>query len=362
MSKHTYLLLKIKYLLLGATILLSTAASVQAQEYKWRIATFDGETGAYWNNFLVPFVDNVEKLTNGRMVLEPIPGGTLGSIFKIYEQVDDGLVEMAMMPPTFLGTEDMTNATILAFPTGLGVDSLLPWIYEGGGQDILKAHRAERMDMHAFVLGVGPTEIFAHSRKSIKETSDLAGLKYRTLGNWAAIVQEFFDGAPTTVPGAEIYGMLEKGGLDLTEYSTPSENMKRGYHEVADYIIYPGVHANAWGFEGVVKIDKWNELPADIQQSIEVAAQLATYTGFNKFIIDDLNAMQKLQQGDNTFVRLSDDFIAETRAAARTWALREAGKAEADGNPYPMQIYNSVTEFQDLWIENSKYMGMDYRP
>lgn len=72
--------------------------------------------------------------------------------------------------------------------------------------------------------------------------------------------------------------------------------------------------------------------------------------------------MQKLQQGDNTFVRLSDDFIAETRAAARTWALREAGKAEADGNPYPMQIYNSVTEFQDLWIENSKYMGMDYRP
>lgn len=347
---------------LGAAILFAAATTVQAQEYKWRIATFDGETGAYWNNFLVPFVENVKKLTGGRMILEPLPGGTLGSIFKIYEQVDDGLVEMAMMPPTFLGNEDMTNATILAFPTGLGVDSLLPWIYEAGGQDILKAHRKERMGMHAFVLGVGPTEIFAHSRVKIQETKDLAGLKYRTLGNWAAIVQEFFDGAPTTVPGAEIYGMLEKGGLDLTEYATPSENLKRGYHEVADYIIYPGVHANAWGFEGVIKLEKWNELPADIQQAIEVSAQLATYTGFNKFIVNDLKAMKQLQQGDNKFVRLSDDFIAETRKAARTWASREAEKAAAAGNPYPKQIYDSVTQFQDLWIENSKYMGMDYRP
>jgi len=354
--------MKLIRLMVIALVLCGTAVTAQAQEFKWRIATFDGETGSYWKNFLEPFIKNVTILTNGRVELEPLPGGTLGSIFKIYEQVDDGLVEMAMMPPTFLGTEDPTNATILAFPTGLGVDSFLPWVYSGGGQEILQEHRRERMGMHSFVLGAGPTELFAHSNVPVRETSDLKGLKYRTLGNWAAIVSEYFGAAPTTVPGSEIYGMLEKQGLDLTEYATPSENKNRGFHEVSKYIIYPGVHANAWGFEAVVKLETWETLPADLQAAIELAARLATYEGMNRFIVADLQAMAELQAGGNEFVRLSDDFIVETRIAAREWAAKQAAEATKTGNPYPQKIFDSVTAFQDLWIANSKYMGMDYRP
>ncbi len=68
------------------------SSSAKAQEFTWRVATFDSETGSYWNNFLAPYVKYVDIMTEGRVKLEPLPGGTLGSIFKIYEQVDDGLV------------------------------------------------------------------------------------------------------------------------------------------------------------------------------------------------------------------------------------------------------------------------------
>ena len=343
----------------GALMLAATSAS--AQEYKWRVATFDGETGSYWNNFLLPFVDLVEQLTTGRMQLEPLPGGTLGNIFKIYEQVDDGLVEMAMMPPAFLGTKDPINAMILGFPTGLGVDSMVPWLYYGGGEQILKAHRADKMGMHSFVLGAGPSEFFAHSHIKIENVGDLANVKYRTLGNWAAIVSEYFQASPTTVPGPEIYGMLEKRGLDMTEYSTPGENIKLGYQEVAPYIIYPGIHAGAWAFEGVVLLDKWNELPKDIQQAIETAARLTTYDGMNRFIMSDLDAMEKLQAGNNEFIRLSDDFVAKSRQASRDWAKKVAEDAAANGNPYPKQAIESIIAFQEKWQANAKYMVVDHR-
>jgi TRAP-type mannitol/chloroaromatic compound transport system substrate-binding protein len=350
----------IKSLALAATMALGANAA-HAADYNWRIATFDKETGAYWQNFMVPFVKNVEMMTNGQVKLDPLPGGTLGNIFKIYEQVDDGLVEMAMMPPAFLGTKDPTNAMILGFPTGLGVDSFLNWIYYGGGEELLQAHRAERMKMHSFVVGAGPSEFFAHSHVPVNTVDDLKNAKYRTLGNWAAVIKTQFGASPTTVPGPEIYGMLEKRGIDMTEYSTPSENVKLGYQEVAEYIVYPGIHAGAWAFEVVTKSDKWAELPKDLQEKIELAGRLTTYDGLQKFIVADIEAMEKLKSGKNKFQQLSPEFQKTAEEASRKWAMEEAAKAKADGNPWPEKILASITEFQDKWRANSKYMVMDYR-
>ena len=341
----------------------STAGSspAKAQEFTWRVATFDSETGSYWNNFLAPYVKYVDIMTEGRVKLEPLPGGTLGSIFKIYEQVDDGLVEMAMMPPAFLGTKDPMNAIALGYPSGLGVDSLIAWLYYGGGEEILQAHRADKMGMHSMVLGAGPSEIFAHSHVPIETVEDLKGKKYRTLGNWAAVVSEKFGGSPTTVPGPEIYGLLEKKGIDMTEYSTPSENYKLGYQEVAPYIIYPGIHAPAFAFELVAKTEKWDELPDDLKEKMTLAARLATYEGLNRFIIADLDAMVSIQAGDNKLQELSKEFQEAATAASREWAIEKSEAAAADGNPYPLQAIESIIAFQDKWRANSKYMVVDHR-
>lgn len=338
-----------------------TPASAQEPEFEWRMATFDSETGSYWNNFLVPFTELVSQLTNGRMEIEPVPGSAIGNIFRVYDAVEDGLVEMAMMPPAFLGTQDPINAIIAGLPTGLGVDSIVPWAYYGGGEEILRAHRADKMGMHAFVLGSGPSEIFAHSHVEIATTDDLANVTYRTLGNWAAVIAEAFDASPTTVPGPEIYGMLERRGLDMTEYSTPSENLKQGYQEVAPYIIYPGIHAAAFLFEGVVLTENWEELPDDIQDAIHLAARITTYEGMNRFVMADLEAMETLQAGNNEFIELSDEFRAASEEAARTWAQRVSEEAAADGNPYALQALESITAFQDHWRANSKYMVIDHR-
>ncbi|MEQ9643501.1 MAG: TRAP transporter substrate-binding protein DctP [Alphaproteobacteria bacterium] len=350
----------LKGLALAAAVATSASAA-QAAEFNWRVANFDKETGAYWNNFILPFVGYVEQFTDGRVKLDPLPGGTLGNIFKIYEQVDDGLVEMAVMPPAFLGTKDPTNAMVLGFPSGLGVDSFITWLYYGGGEDLLRGHRADRMKMHSFVVGAGPSEFFAHSHIPVTKVEDLKNAKYRTLGNWAAIVKSAFGASPTTVPGPEIYGMLEKRGIDMTEYSTPSENMKLGYQEVAEYIIYPGIHAGAWAFEGVVKLDKWAELPEDLQKKIELAGRLATYEGLQRFIAADLDAMDKLSKGKNKFIQLSPEFQQASQDAARAWAKDVAAKAAADGNPWPEKIIASITSFQDKYRANSKYMVVDHR-
>lgn len=337
------------------------ATSAMAQEWKWRMATIDRETGLYWLQIAQPFADMVEKLTEGRMVIQPLPAGSVGNIFKLYDQVSDGLVEMAQMPPIFLGTKDPTNAMIASYPTGLGVDSFLSWIYVAGGRELWIAHRHETMNMHPLITGAGPSELFAHSHVPIRTIADLADKKYRTLGNWAAVVQTQFGAKPTTVPGSEVYGMLEKKGIDLAEYSMPSENLARGYHEVARYIIYPGIHAPAWAFETVMTLDNWNSLPPDIQEKLELAAKIVTFESQLRIINDDMKAMIEFQKGKNELIELSDEFRAKAEEGARTWAMEAAAKAKAEGNDWPEKVANSIFEFQDFWRANSKYLVVDHR-
>ena len=43
--------------------------------------------------------------------------------------------------------------------------------------------------------------------------------------------------------------MLERGAIDATEWGTMYENISMGFHKIAKYIIYPGVHQPTAPFE-----------------------------------------------------------------------------------------------------------------
>lgn len=347
--------------LVAASFIAPTQAD--AQDYKFRLATIDVETGNYFNFIAKPFAELVGELTGGAVEIQPLPAGTVGSVFKLHEAMEDGLVDMVNWPTVFLGTSDPTNAMIGGFPTGLGTDSLLTWTYFGGGQELLTEFRKDRMGVHSIVLGSGPSEWFGHSHVAVSEAKDLANLKYRTLGNWAAISSEAFDASATTVPGSEVYSMLEKKGLDIAEYSMPGENLRQGYHETAEYIIYPGIHAPAWTFELMMGEDTWAELPAEHQRAIEVAARLVTYDSLYRTINEDIDAVltinQRAADGKNTLVELTPEFQEEARVAARAWAARVSEEAAADGNAWPQKVLDSITAFQDRWQEGSYYMVTD---
>jgi len=349
----------------GAVALtLWAGATAEAQDYTYRLATIDVETGVYFTSIDQPFADLVNELTGGKVQIEVLPAGTVGNIFKLHEALEDGLVDMINWPTSFLGTADPTNAMILGFPTGLGTDSLLAWLYKGGGQDLLTEHRQDTMGMYSLVLGAGPSEWFAHSHVPIKTVEDLNGLKYRTLGNWAAIVKDKFGAAPTTVPGSEVYSMLEKKGVDLAEYSMPSENLSRGYHEITPYVIYPGIHAPAWAFELMMLEETWEEMPDDVKLAIEVAAKLVTYESILTIINKDLEAVAEIQkladEGKIELIELTPEFKEKARKAAREWAEEAAAAAKADGNPWPEKVAKSIFDYQDRWIANSKYLVVDH--
>jgi TRAP-type mannitol/chloroaromatic compound transport system substrate-binding protein len=304
------------------------------------------ETSVYFQLFAVTFADNVERLTGGRVQITAYPAGVLAPAFEVYEAVQDGRADVGNTWPGYLVRQDPANSLISAHPGGMGTDAYLTWLYEGGGQELWQEFRRETMGLHALVTGAGPSEIHMHSRQPVRTTADLEGLRVRMSGA-AADILEGFGGAPVTVPGGEIYTMLERGAVDAAEWSTPAENMVLGLHEIAPYAIMPGIHQPVFAFDFVMRAEEWDALPDEIKTQIEAAAKLTTFEAFHRWVVQDLEALEKLRASDIEFITVDDEYLEAWRQAGRDWAERHA-----EDNEWVRRIADSYYEFLDRWEEN----------
>lgn len=341
---------------LGAIVAAPVAG---AAEYEWKMATAVAENSYFYNEFVRRFVDNVNVMTDGEVEITPYGAGVIVPAFKVYDSVTDGLAEAGHSSPGYLSNKDPVNAMIAAFAGGMSAEAALHWLYEGGGYELWVQFREEEMGLHPLIVGMHGSELFAHSRKPIRTEADLKGLKHRTSGSNAALLKDYFGGNPISAPHGEIFGLLERGAIDSAEFATPSANVSDGYHEIAKYIIVPGVHTANSPWEFVVKKETWDALPANIQAKLEAAAKLATFESYMKIDTDNLAAMQTFRDNGNEIIRLDPALVQKYRENGRDWARKKAAEQKAAGNPWMERFVESYIKFQDDWIANSSFAVKD---
>lgn len=343
----------------ASMLALATFSPVQAAEYEWKMTAGVGEGSFLYQNFMERFAQNVSTLTSDRLNIQSFGAGVLAPAFEAYQVVQDGVIEAGHSTPSYLVNQDPTNAIFASFPGGMSPEATLHWIYEGGGEKMLQDFRREEMGLHSLVVGIGTSEIMAHSNVKIETVEDLKGVKYRTSGAFAAVLQEEFGGVPTVVPGSEIYTLLQRKGVDAIEWSTPGANITEGFHEVAPYLIMPGVHQPSFLWEVFVKQETWDALPADLQTLVTAAAKLTTYEGFTRFGDADVKAMAEFRETKVEMVQMDHAESEKIREAGRNWAKKQAAALNQEGNPRMQEVLDSYLAYQSNWAENSGYLVRD---
>jgi len=339
----------------GALILSTWSAPSQAQaKYSWKLTTFVPENSGTYRDFVQVFIDYVDQITNGEVEIRGFGVGVLANAFEGPKAVQDGVADIAFFYPAFLVNKDPANALFTGMPGGLSAEAMFHWLYEGGGEKLWVDHRHETMNLHPVISGIGPTEIFMNSHKPVRTAEDLKGLKARTAGAWADLLQEY-GASPTVLQVTEIFTSLERQIIDATEFATPSTNIKLGYHNVAKYIIIPGIHSPSFAYEALWRKDVWDGLSDDLKAKLELAGRMATLTGFLKTGMADLDAMAELKKGNNEFVTLSPELIASVRVKARAWAEKKAEEEAAKGNPWMQKVTASYYDFQEKWVTYGDY-------
>ena len=330
----------------AAAALALPAASVRAQgaTYNWKMATGWG-AGPLTDIGSKAFAEKMEQFSGGRFKIQVFPGGALGNALKVSETVKNGVAELGH---TWIGYDwgkDPTTVLFGGYAGSFDTERMLHWLYEAGGADMQRKYREETDGLVSIPLFIRTAEAFLHSRKPVKSLADLKGLKIRTAGAWLEMAKDL-GAAPVTTAGGDVYPMLERGAIDATEWGTLYENISMGFHKIAKYIIYPGVHQPTAPFELCINKETWAKVAEPDRKLIEMIAKLVTFESWLKIGQEDAKALEFYKKAGNTIIELAPEVQYAGRKIGLDWAEKISKE-----NKYPWfaKVHANQKELDALW-------------
>ena len=205
----------------------------------------------------------VEKRTNGQVVVEYFPGQTLTKAKQVYDGVVEGLSDMGFSVLAYTRGRFPVMAAVdlpLGYTSGTVATQVINAVYT-------KFQPKELMDTQVMYLHAhGPGLIHTKS-KPVRKMEDMKGLKFRGHGT-SALVVKALGGTPVPKPMPETYQMLQKGVVDGAVYPfEANKGWKLG--EVTRYCTADFTAAYTTSFFVVMNKDKWNSISAANQKIIE---------------------------------------------------------------------------------------------
>jgi len=270
--------------------------------------------------------------SGGRLDITLYSEGELTPRHETTPAVQSGAIDLATnSSPMDLGR--MGNVMYLmgssGLPAGPSTRELIAWVYQGGGLEIMN----EVYKDWGYILGTQPgaAELFCHSNKKLEKASDFKGLKFRTLGLWAEIL-ETYGVSVVMIPGGELYQAVERGVLDAFELGPPSYNWPHGFQEILKYVGVPGIQSPGFANNVLINKEAYDGLPSDLQDLLKDEILGMALYGQLYLAEADAAAMDNYRDYGTEIVSVNDelqqDIAAKSRAALEGYAVDDPQFAE----------------------------------
>ena len=293
-----------------------SVSQVMAANYKWKLGTgaTEGET---WSMHYKKFAESVEKLSNGKIKIDIYWSQQLGSEREIFEQAQQGLVDIAA--GSFSNLSSITTV----------FEALqLPYLFESRDQylralssPVLSAKFNEELEKKGLVLlflTSAPARQLYSAKKKIVKPEDMAGMKWRiSRSPMEEAMIKSFGANPISMGMMECLDGLRTGMVG--GLSIPSVNAYP--MKMWDSVKYIGMlNAEAMVFGGVMSKDLYDDLPAELKNVLSKARKQST-DFYSKFELDNVNELnRKSAQKGIEFYNLPYFSRIDFRARAmQTW-------------------------------------------
>jgi len=192
----------------------------------------DNATTTPGHKAFVDFKEMVESKTDGRITVNIFPGGQMGSVTDVFEQVRRGDVHMTVAATTLL-TQTIPEFAIWD----------LFYLFDDAehAHEVLDGPAGERLmePLERYDLkGLGYMEIgfrnFSNNSRPIKKLEDLEGLRIRGYSPMQIAAWEAVGTNLTTLSWTEVFTSLQQNLIDGQECATSSFYDAR-FHEAQDY-------------------------------------------------------------------------------------------------------------------------------
>jgi len=280
-------------------LLMQTVSPAIAKTYRLTYSIFFPATHGQCKAGIA-WAKEVEKRTNGQVVISVFPGGALTKANQCFDGVVKGITDIGMSCFAYnRGRFPVMEATDLplGYPNGLTASRVVNSFCHQVRPKELKDVRV--MYLHAHGPGV------LHTKKPVQQLPDLYKMKIRSTGLSTKIV-EALGGIPVAMPQGSTYEALQKGVVEGT--FGPMEVLK-GWRQ-AEVIRY-STNCKQVGYTTamfvVMNRKKWNRLPSNIRATIKsINYEWVDVHGIAWDALDDQGRDFTLQKQKNHIFDLSE--------------------------------------------------------
>ncbi len=338
---------KTKAFAFGLAVAAASATSAFAAEFEFKLHHFLSPKAPAHTKMLEPWAQRIMEASDGRIEIEIFPSMTLGGKPpQLPRQVRDGVVDMAWIVNAYAAG---------AFPRTEVFE--LPGVFQG---DIAAVNKAmlEMYDNEISKDFKGLVALFQHihggqgmhmATDEVRSPADLEGKKIRIPSRTGAWVIEALGASPVQTSVGEIPVALSKrvidGALIPWEIIPPLK-----IHEQTKYQIEGpgGKRLGTTSFSVIMNEDRWNSLPADIQQIFVDNSGPEWHEEIGKVWADaDAFGIGIATKSGNAHIQLSDEEWAEFEAAVAPvvdrWVAEMAEKG-IDGQALYDRAFKLVNE------------------
>ncbi len=294
------------------------AVPVRAADHSW---TFQAATSAGEIAFEImeDFTESIGPLTNGRVEVRLMPVGAIVQYSETLDAVAAGVLDGHVTASVYFSGKDPAFALLGDLIGAYNhPNEMLLFLHRGSGDALLRQLYGQ-YGLHYIGGATTGKEAFV-STIPIRGVADFAGVKVRAPEGMAQDIFEEIGAAPVNLPAAEVFTAVERGVVDAADWATFSMNHQLGFHKIARYPIYPGIHSMPV-IDVSVNQSRWAALTPDLQAILAVAVRDFARDIVQRLELQDVSDVADAQADGAEVIDWSDQERQKLRdVAVGVWA------------------------------------------
>ena len=333
---------------LAAPAVLAQAPMVLKMQTSWSASDI-------WMDFARQYTTRVEQMSGGRLTIDLLPAGAVVAAFQVMDAVSDGVIDAAHSVCAYWYGKHKVASLFCTGPVfGGSSTTMLSLFYQGGGKELYNELTQDILGLNVeghlgFPMFAQPLGWF---KGEVNTTDDLQGLKYRTVG-LAADLMQGIGMSVAQLPGGEIVPAMERGVIDAFEFNNPSSDMRFGAQDVAKNYYLSSYHQASESFEFIFNKDVMSDLDPDLAAILRFGVEAAS-TSNTALAMDQYSAdLQKLVNDHGVKVHRTSKQILD--AEIQGWD-KLIPVLEED------EYMKRVLDSQRAWVERVSYYELMNAP
>ena len=333
---------------LAAPAVLAQAPMVLKMQTSWSASDI-------WMDFARQYTTRVEQMSGGRLTIDLLPAGAVVAAFQVMDAVSDGVIDAAHSVCAYWYGKHKGASLFGTGPVfGGSSTTMLSWFYQDGGKELYNELTQDILGLNVeghlgFPMFAQPLGWF---KGEVNTTDDLQGLKYRTVG-LAADLMQGIGMSVAQLPGGEIVPAMERGVIDAFEFNNPSSDMRFGAQDVAKNYYLSSYHQASESFEFIFNKDVMSDLDPDLAAILRFGVEAAS-TSNTALAMDQYSAdLQKLVNDHGVKVHRTSKQILD--AEIQGWD-KLIPVLEED------EYMKRVLDSQRAWVERVSYYELMNAP